>query len=329
MATPAPRPRRRPRSTAGAAGPRRRSSSGPVHTTSPAQGTGGVPGGAQPGPLPCRPAPAVISLIFGFPLGPVPELSKPAPRRCLWGRDTRGCPEERIWDPPATPASPRPCREPRAFREGFHASRRFGIAAQGTATPAPPAPSPRAAPGARGSAQAGDPCPGRGSVSARARSSPCLAEPLPRRGAQPVPSSGPRSPAPAPPTAPHCCGASQGPFLPSPSPSPPGSAANIPNFSRCRLGTRSAHGAQHPAARQGCLASSLPRTGDETGSSPQFSSSAKMHSTGGEGWGLGPIFSKTSPFNALYLPPLVPKQPTPFPPLSTSLNNLFWLIKFN
>lgn len=45
--------------------------------------------------------------------------------------------------------------------------------------------------------------------------------------------------------------------------------------------------------------------------------SAKIHSVGGGRLGMGRLFSKTSPFGVLYLPPLVPKQPTPLPPLST------------
>lgn len=84
IATPAPRPRRRP-ALLGRCG-----RAPPPLGPSPAQGTGGVPGGAQPRPLPSRPAPAGISLIFGFPRGPVPKLLPTAAFRAALPAAARG-----------------------------------------------------------------------------------------------------------------------------------------------------------------------------------------------------------------------------------------------
>lgn len=118
--------------------------------------------------------------------------------------------------------------------------------------------------GSNGFGQPEDPCPP-GPGARRACLSP-FPDGARSRARAPDP-DGALSPAPAP----QELRGEPGPFTPFPEPLSPKVRRSHPKFlegERWRLSTRSAHGPQHPSARQGCSASSRPRTGDETGSSP-------------------------------------------------------------
>lgn len=326
-APPAPPPPPHGRCGARSASPRRRTGPrllprtpgspqgrGPQPHPNPVTGTGGGPGRGS-APLPSSPPRSgrdFVDFLLPGQIDP-PSYRKTAPRRCLYDGFTRGCAGERTQDPSSPPRLSPPLlyRDPPAMRGGgSEPSRRVEHP-----TPAPaglPVPQqPLRLHGGFGEGRGCPPCRPPGPEPAAAGLSHS-----PRWGAQWVPA--PRAPL----VAPHSSGAAKGPLSPSPGSSPPGSALaqgsllfSHPKFPKGKGYPLRCPSPSIPPTRQGCSASPRPSTGDETESSPQFSPSAKIHGVGGGSLGMGPLLSKTSPLDALYLPPLVPKQPTPLPSL--------------